>query len=228
MAVIDGGALTNLRTPAVSALGALRLAPPGPKRLLVFGTGPQAWEHLKAFNSVFALTGVDIVGRNATAAARLAALASDLGLNASAASADAVPDADLIVCCTGAATPLFDGSAVKETAVVIAIGSHDPDSRELDDVLMARASIYVESLRSSQREAGDIVQAMASGAIAGPDRLGTLGDLVHRRNPRPAGLPAVFKTTGMPWQDLAVAAAVYEAYSEESGHPEPTWNGQQP
>ena len=213
LAVIDGAALTNLRTPAVSALGALRLAPAGPKRLLVFGTGPQAWEHLQAFNSVFDLTTAGVVGRNAESTARLVARACDTGLDTSVAGADDVAGADLVVCCTGAAEPLFDGSHVKETAVVVAIGSHEPDSRELDDILMSRASIYVESLSSSQREAGDVVQALASGAIAGPERLNTLTDLVHGRKPRPAGKPAVFKTTGMPWQDLALAAAVYENHA---------------
>jgi len=116
-------------------------------------------------------------------------------------------------------TPLFDGSLVKEDAVIVAIGSHEPDMRELDDALMSRSSIYVESLGSSQREAGDIVQALASGAIAGPDRLDTLADLVRGRRPRPAGRPAVFKTTGMPWQDLAVAAAAYEANSSQTSDP---------
>lgn len=139
-----------------------------------------------------------------------------MGLGTSVAGVDAVADADIIVCCTGATEPLFDGSLVKETAVVVAIGSHEPDSRELDDILMARASIYVESLSSSLREAGDVVRALASGAITGPEHLNTLADLVHGRKPRPSGKPAVFKTTGMPWQDLALAAAVYEAYSEEA------------
>jgi ornithine cyclodeaminase len=212
LAVIDGAALTNLRTPAVSALGALRLAPAGPKRLLVFGTGPQAWEHLKAFNSVFDLTSAGISGRNAESAARLAARACDMGLDTSVVGANAVADADIIVCCTGATEPLFDGSIVRETAVVVAIGSHEPDSRDLDDTLMSRAGIYVESLSSSQGEAGDVVLAMASGALAGPESLNTLTDLVRGRKPRPAGKPAVFKTTGMPWQDLALAAAVYEIY----------------
>lgn len=226
LAVIDGAALTNLRTPAVSALGALRLAPAGQKRLLVFGTGPQAWEHLKAFNSVFDLSSAGIVGRNLESTAQLAARACDMGLDTSAAGADDVADADIIVCCTGAAEPLFDGSLVGETAVVVAIGSHEPDSRELDDTLMSRASIYVESLGSSQREAGDVVQALASGAIAGPERLNTLTDLVHGRKPRPAGKPAVFKTTGMPWQDLALAAAVYERCAAGAPGSASTWGGQ--
>lgn len=221
LAVMDGGALTNVRTPAVSALGALRLASPGPKSLLVFGTGPQAWQHIKAFNDVFELTHVGIVGRNAASATRLAARASALGLSAAVASDHQVADADLIVCCTGSSTPLFAGSTVKEDAVVVAIGSHEPDKRELDDALLSRSSIYVESLSSCQREAGDIILAMASGAVAGPERLNTLADLVQGLKPRPSGRPAVFKTTGMPWQDLAVAAGVYEAFLCESRNPVP-------
>lgn len=223
LAVLDGTALTNLRTPAVSVLGALRLAAPGPKNLLVFGTGPQAWEHLKAFDRVFTLARVGIVGRNAAAAGQLASRASAMGMAAEVSGTGHVAAADLIICCTGSSEPLFDGSLVKDTAVVVAIGSHEPESRELDDALMSRADIYVESLESSQREAGDIIQAMASGAIPGPERLSTLADLVAGHKGRHAGRPAVFKTTGMPWQDLAIAAAAYEACSQATADPELTW-----
>jgi hypothetical protein len=52
---------------------------------------------------------------------------------------------------------------------------------------------------------------MESGAIAGPAQLLTLADLVLKRREAPAGRPAVFKTTGMPWEDLAVATALFEA-----------------
>jgi ornithine cyclodeaminase len=224
LAVIDGTALTNLRTPAVSALGALRLSSPGPKSLLVFGTGPQAWEHIKAFDSVFALTSIGVAGRNAAASRALAERASEIGLNAHVSSADKVADADLIICCTGSAEPLFDGSRVKDTAVVVAIGSHEPERRELDDALMSRAGIYVESLRSSLNEAGDIIQALASGAIAGPESLSTLADVVSGRIHAREDRPAVFKTTGMPWEDLAIAAAAYEACSPEISEPALTWN----
>lgn len=224
LVVMDGGALTNIRTPAVSAMGALRLASPGPKSLLVFGTGPQAWQHITAFNDVFRLTQVGIVGRNAASATELAARASAMGLTAAVAGDHQVADADLVVCCTGSSLPLFDGSMVKDDAVVIAIGSHEPDKRELDDALLSRSSIYVESLDSWQREAGDIILALASGAVPDPEQLNTLADLVQGRKLRPSGRPAVFKTTGMPWQDLAVAAAVYEAYLSEASDPVPDWS----
>lgn len=224
LAVIDGTALTNLRTPAVSALGALRLSWPGPKSLLVFGTGPQAWEHIKAFHSVFALTSIGVVGRNAAASGALAERASAMGLNADVSSVDKVADADLVICCTGSSEPLFDGSRVKDKAVVVAIGSHEPEKRELDDALLSRAGIYVESLRSSLNEAGDIIQALASGAIAGPESLNTLADVVSGRVHAQEDRPAVFKTTGMPWEDLALAAAAYEACSPTISEPALTWN----
>lgn len=211
LAVLDGLTLTNLRTPAVSAMVALRLASPGPKILLVFGTGTQAWEHIKAFNDLLKLSRVGVVGRNRARAQTLVDRAAEIGLNAVVCGADAVQEADLVICCTSSSAPLFDGSRVKDTAIVIAIGSHEPGNRELDDMLMSRATVYVESRTSCLREAGDVIQAMSSGAIPGPRSLITLTEMALESKAVPHGRPAVFKSTGMPWQDLAIAAAVFEA-----------------
>ncbi|MDN4645270.1 ornithine cyclodeaminase family protein [Arthrobacter sp. PsM3] len=211
LAVLDGVALTELRTSSVSAMGAMLLAGPGPKRLVVFGTGVQAWAHIVAFAELFELACVDIVGRNVEAAERLVKKAEAIGLAAALAGPEAVREADLIVCATASPTALFDGAMVKASAVVVAIGAHDREHRELDDSLLARATVCVESKESAAREAGDVIQAMESGAIAGPAQLITLADLVLKRREVAADRPAVFKTTGMPWEDLAVATALFEA-----------------
>lgn len=211
LAVLDGVALTELRTSSVSVMGAMLLAPPGPKRLVVFGTGVQAWAHILAFAELFELESVDIVGRNPEAAERLVNKAEGIGLVAAVAVPAAVREADLVICATASPTALFDGALVKASAVVVAIGSHDREHRELDDDLLARATVCVESRDSAGREAGDVIQAMESGAIAGPEQLITLADLVLKRREVAADRPSVFKTTGMPWEDLAVATALYEA-----------------
>lgn len=211
LAVLDGLALTNLRTSAVSAMGAMLLAPKGKKRLVVFGTGVQAWEHIKAFDDLFDLAEVHIVGRSRAAAQALVGRARIIGLDAHVRSVDAVREADFIVCCTAASDPLFDGSMVTDSAVVIAMGSHEPGSREVDDALMSRSTVYVESVDSALREAGDVIQAIAAGAIADSGQLVTLADLVLGRAAACHDRPAVFKSTGMPWEDLAVATAVFEA-----------------
>ena len=79
--------------------------------------------------------------------------------------ASVVRDADLICCCTTAREPLFD-SLVGDHATVIAVGSHEPDARELDERLMRRATVVVESHATALGEAGDVIQAgLATPAI---------------------------------------------------------------
>lgn len=210
-AVIDGIELTGLRTAAVSALGVRLLASTPPRHLVLFGSGVQAWEHAVAFADVFALERVTVVGRGAARAQALAdRIEAELGVAASAGTADDVAQADAAVTCTASAQPLFDGALVRADAVVVAMGAHTPDARELDDTLMSRGFVAVESRDSALREAGDVVLALDSGALGSAAELTTLAELVAGTAARPAGVPAVFVTTGMPWQDLAVAAAVAE------------------
>jgi ornithine cyclodeaminase/alanine dehydrogenase-like protein (mu-crystallin family) len=188
-AVIDGIALTNLRTPAVSALAVRRLAVPDARRLLVFGRGPQAHAHVEAMRAVRPIEHVDVMGRDRGEVDELVAAA------------------DVICCCTTAREPLFDGALVADHATVVAIGSHEPAAREVDDVLARRATVVVESLASALREAGDVIAAIASGAIAEHD-LVTLADLVRGRAAPAADRPRLFKSTGMAWEDAVVAATL--------------------
>src|SRR3954468_10198892 len=51
VAVVDGIALTNLRAAGVSARAVRRLAAPEPRRLVVFGRGPQGRAHAEAIRA---------------------------------------------------------------------------------------------------------------------------------------------------------------------------------
>lgn len=221
LAILDGIELTNLRTSAVSALGARLAAGHGPKRLLVFGTGVQAWAHIESFADVFDLSTVTVVGRRPNSAQNLVDRAkADLGLAGAVGSVHDVAQADLIVCCTASVEPLFDGTAVSDHAVVVAMGAHEPTSRELDDGLLQRSNVIVESLDSALREAGDVIQAIESGAISDATELMTLVDVVSGVRNLKRGRPTVFKTTGMPWQDLIVACSILDALRISSAHSE--------
>ena len=90
--------------------------------------------------------------------------------------------------------------------LVVAVGSHEPDAREVDAETVRRCGAAVESVTTATCEAGDIVLALAEGAIT-VDALVTLADLVRGTA---AARPRLIKTVGMGWQDLAVAAAVLE------------------
>jgi len=207
-ALLDGIGLTNLRTAAVSALAVRHLAAPGARRLLVFGTGAQAAAHIGALRTVApGIAHVDVVGRDrGRLEAFVARCAEEHGVDAHAAAPDAVAVADIVVCATTARQPLFDGASVADTATVVAIGSHEPAAREVDEHLAGRATVVVESRTSALREAGDVIAAVEAGALD-PGALVPLAALV-RGETRPAdGAPRLFKSTGMAWEDLVVAAA---------------------
>jgi ornithine cyclodeaminase len=90
-------------------------------------------------------------------------------------------------------------------AVVVAVGSHEPDAREVDGELVARAEVYVESRAAALREAGDLI-------IPSVDRVaGDLAELVTGRVRVAGDRPRLFKSVGMAWEDLVVAVTAYEA-----------------
>jgi ornithine cyclodeaminase/alanine dehydrogenase-like protein (mu-crystallin family) len=193
-ALVDGIAVTNLRTAAVSALAVRHLARPDAQRLLVFGRGPQAAAHVASVRAVRPIDQVDLVGRDHDP--------EHVG--------ELVAGADVICCCTTARRPLFDGGLVADHATVIAIGSHEPDARETDEVLARRATVVVESRASALREAGDVLLAIDAGALV-PAELVTLAEVVAEGTVPAPDRPRLFKSTGMGWEDAVVATAVAQS-----------------
>lgn len=213
VALLDGAALTTLRTPAVSALALRHLTPPSIGHLVLFGTGPQAYGHLAAVLAERRVDRLTVVGRTPHRAEALAEHARRLGVSAVTGDADAVASADLVLCCTTAATPLFDGALVRESATVVAVGSHTPDARETDSRLVARSAVIVEERSAALAEAGDLLLPIGEGAFAAEDIAADLAELVTRpdlaENLASAGRPRFFKSVGMGWEDLVVGVAVH-------------------
>ncbi|HSL12112.1 MAG TPA: ornithine cyclodeaminase family protein, partial [Actinomycetota bacterium] len=100
LAVLDGGALTALRTSAVSALATRYLARPRSTRLVVFGAGVQAEAHVAAMRAVLPIEHVTIVGRDAATATALADAVRADGVEATLGDAGTVAHADVVCTCT--------------------------------------------------------------------------------------------------------------------------------
>jgi ornithine cyclodeaminase len=211
VALVDAIALTSLRTAAVSALAVRHLALPEASRLLVFGTGPQGWAHVLAVRDVRPIRSVRVCARDRGRLDAFLHRCRSVGIEAELADAStaAVEEADVICCCTTACEPLFDGSLVAEGACVVAVGSHEASARELDAELLGRSTVIVEAVSPALREAGDVIQAVDSGALS-PDSLLTLPTLVRGEATPAPDRPRVFKSTGMAWEDAVVAAALAE------------------
>jgi ornithine cyclodeaminase len=212
VAILDGVALTTLRTPAVSVgacldrLRELADSSAAGLRLVVFGTGPQGEWHVRTIRAHVPVADVTTITRHGGATPVWA----DRNLAADdTAVAGCVRRADIVVTATSAREPVLDGRLVRDAAVVLAVGSHEPSARELDGALMERATVVVESRKTALREAGDVILALAEGRLSA-SALVTMTDLLVSKAVLPADRPAVVKTSGMAWEDLVVAVAVYQ------------------
>ncbi|MFF8817581.1 ornithine cyclodeaminase family protein [Leucobacter sp. NPDC015123] len=224
IAVMEGSCLTAIRTPSVTLTAIrhlARLAPEGARlgtdpRILLFGAGTQAIEHIRAALVDFPDATFEVVGRRPE---RIAAMIDELAVDpattqvrvTAASDTDAaVAAADIIILTTTATAPVFDGSLVSDNAIVAATGTHGLDAREVDDALVSRADVAVEGRGSARRENGNLATAFdeARWTSAPP---ANLQDLVLGNFTRTLGRPAFYTGVGMSWEDLVCASAVYTA-----------------
>ncbi|SMY03759.1 ornithine cyclodeaminase [Brevibacterium aurantiacum] len=206
--VIDGAALTTLRTPAVS-LAAIEPALnrfTQPVNVVIFGAGPQGTGHADTLADVLTveLADVTFVVRSPD---QVTADVRDRGKVLQAQTAEveaALRAADIVVTATTSSEPLFSADLVKPGAVVMACGSHDPHSRELPAELFTSALVIVEDLSTVLRECGDVVLAISDGAL-NADSLVTMKQFSNGEVSADASQTVIFKGSGMSWEDLAVA-----------------------
>jgi ornithine cyclodeaminase len=210
-AIVDGTALTTLRTAAISGLATRFLANPGASALVLFGAGTQARAHLQAMLAVRPVSRVTVVSRGRERADVLVELARRAGVDAGVGSPEAVAGADLVCTCTTSTEPVLEGRLLRPGAHVNAVGAYTPAMRELDDEAVRRARVVVETREVAMAEAGDLLIPMAEG-IVGPEHvLADLAELVRgapvRRGPHDI---TVFKSVGAAFEDLVVATAAAE------------------
>jgi len=211
-AVLDGTALTAVRTAAVSGLATRLLANPDAKRLVLFGAGVQATAHLEAMQAVRRLEEVVVVSRSREGAARLAATATAAGLRGRVGTPEDVGSADIVCTCTTSAVSVFDGRLLAPGTHVNAIGAFLADTREVDTETVRRARVVVETRAVALAEAGDLLIPIAEGAITASHIVADLSELVRGASVRTdARDVTLFESVGMAFEDLVVARAALDA-----------------
>ena len=205
---LDARFLTTLRTPAVSAVATRHLSPDRPSRLVVFGTGPQAAGHILAMHCVREIRSVTVVARDRRKAESFVATMAQRGFTVRSAGAEAVAEADIVCTCTTSTTPVFDGRLLREDAHVNAVGSHDPEARELDDATFEGSLVVVESVDAALREAGDVILARRSGSLPASEPLHELAHVVQGLQTVGRPRRTIFKSVGTAGQDLVAAQSL--------------------
>jgi ornithine cyclodeaminase/alanine dehydrogenase-like protein (mu-crystallin family) len=225
-AVLDGAALTTVRTPAVSvaAVRSALVGRPLPLRVVVFGAGPQAVGHLRTLADVLAPPGsADVPVVEATVVVRAVPRAAVpvldgvsvrvLGVEEEAEVRGTLQEADLVVCATTATNPLFAADVLRQDVVVVAVGAHEPDSQEVETALAGRATVVVEDRATGLREAGVVRAALSAGLLSPADVIGIRDVVTGSVSPSP-GRPLLFVSVGMGWEDLVVADRLHQAHRE--------------
>jgi len=215
LAMMDGEEITARRTAGASALAASYLARDDAKHLVMVGSGRQSAGLVAAHASVRPIERVTIWSRTSGQADHAAKMHRAAGFDAQATDdlEAAVRDADIVACATLSTEPLVLGAWLRPGTHLDLVGAFKSNMRETDDDAMRRADrIIVDDRAAALVEGGDVVQALASGAI-GPERIaGDLRGLVSGACPgrRNAGEITVFKSVGFALEDLAAAKAIYD------------------
>jgi ornithine cyclodeaminase len=212
LALIDGPMLTLRRTAAASALAASYLARKDAAHHLMIGTGALAPHLIQAHATARPIRRISIWGRNLGKARGLAADLRAKGLPAEATEdlETSARAADIVTTATLSAEPVVKGTWLKPGAHLDLVGAYTPKMRETDDDAVRRGRVYVDTRAGATKEAGDIVQPLASGVLK--EVVGDLFDLTRGQvqGRGKADEITVFKSVGTALEDLAAAQLVYE------------------
>src|SRR5437588_1017031 len=143
-AMMDGAAITAIRTAAVSGVATDLLARPDSVELAILGAGVQARTHIDAIAAVRPLRRVRIWSRNPDRAAALALEQRsrfNFPIEAEAGAEAAVRGADIVATVTASPEPILQRGWLKEGVHINAVGSSIPTSREIDTSTMAAARL---------------------------------------------------------------------------------------
>jgi ornithine cyclodeaminase len=137
---------------------------------------------------------------------------------------EAVRDADVIVTATSSLEPVINKDWISPGAHVNAIGTHSPNSREIDSATMAAARIFTDRRESALNEAGDYLLAAKEGLLTPESIVGEIGELlIGTKTGRTSATEiTLFKSLGLAIEDVVSADYLYQkAKAQQTG----TWIG---
>ncbi|WP_405534546.1 ornithine cyclodeaminase family protein [Streptomyces sp. NBC_00075] len=215
-AVMDGTAVTTLRTAAASAVAFDALATADSAELALIGSGTQALAHARTVARVRNLKSVRVWSPTPERRERAADhLAAELGIAAEATDTpeEAVSGASMVATCTLSTTPVVHGAWLAPGCTVVSVGSFEPTRKEVDaEVLRRSAAVVVDDPETAAEHAGPVIDALRNHLLTREHLIG-LGDvLTGARTARTSPDDIVFyNSVGLGVQDAAAAWAVVRA-----------------
>jgi ornithine cyclodeaminase/alanine dehydrogenase-like protein (mu-crystallin family) len=213
VALIEADRLGRLRTGAASAVAAKHLAREGATTLGVIGCGGQAETQVSCIRA--ALPALERVVAYCRTERKLQAFCEAVGAEPGESHRDAAA-CDIVVTITTSRDPVLRGEWLNAGALVCAAGANNGQARELDNVVLERASfVCCDWLPQARLESADLIEPVETGVLDWLEvhELSEVvgGELPGRQSPDDI---VVFKSNGIAAWDVAIAAAAVERARE--------------
>ena len=223
LALMNASEITAIRTAAVSAVATRLLAREDAQQLGIIGAGVQARTHLAALAAVRSIRRARVSCRNVRHAEQLARELQpefSFPIEPVQTNEEALRQADLIVTATSSLEPVLKRDWISPGAHLNAIGTHSPNSREIDSATMAAARIFTDRRESALNESGDYLLAAKEGVVTPESILGEIGELlIGTKSGRTSSTDiTLFKSLGLAVEDVVTADYLYrKARAHEAG-----------
>ena len=212
--VIEANVLGQMRTGAASAVAAKHLAREGATRLGILGCGFQAETQVACIRAT--VPTIEHVVAFCRTESNLEDFCARVGAEPAETHREACVDSDVVVTATTSKDPVLRGEWLRAGALVCAMGANHPSRRELDDVVLERATfVCCDSREQARLESGDLIEPVANGVLDWlevyelHDVVG--GDVPGRQTQDDI---VVFKSNGLAAWDVAIGAAALERARE--------------
>jgi alanine dehydrogenase len=209
VAVIEADHLGRLRTGGASAVAAKHLAREGARSLGVIGCGNQAETQVACMRA--AVPSLERVVAYCRTASLLHEFCERVGADAGESHRDAAAQ-DIVVTITTSRDPVLRGEWINAGTLVCACGANVLGARELDNVVLERASfVCCDSKQQAEVESSDLVEPIEQGTLDWLEvhelQEVVAGEVPGRQSPDDI---VVFKSNGIAAWDVAVAAVAVE------------------
>src|SRR5262249_26098421 len=138
---------------------------------------------------------------------RVGQICPGLVLEAAASPREVFAQSDIVCTLTPAREAYIEGAWFRPGQHINAVGAPPrPDHREIDSAGMARARLFVDSLAIAMHDSGDLLLAIADGAITREQALTEIGDVITGAASGRASSNDItlFNSVGLAIQDLAI------------------------
>jgi ornithine cyclodeaminase len=215
LALCEAGAITAVRTAAVSALATDELSRRDATTLAILGAGTQARSHIEAMLEVRPISRVRVWGRDPGKAQNFVEEMGErhgVEMDAAPDAASAVADADIVCTTTSARQPVFSAEMLEPGMHLNAVGASVPSWREIDPGVLPLVSLFTDRRESLRNEAGEYIQAIDDGLVEAGLVVPELGEVLNDDHPGRTSETEItlFRSLGLAVEDIASAQLVYQ------------------